>query len=231
MKKTFVLSMLLGNIFANVSFAVNPGSVSQDQLNETVTMLRSEIATSSSSSGNAAPIGPSYSSTCSQPAGNCLIFTTAANMQGDMTIAGDNFFNITQPGSGITGANSICQQEGDARFGAGKSWYAWLSTSSSAAGTDVYQADKHYISQSGSFIAYPGTLLTRLINIIVPGVGTVWTGTNADGTTNPNRCNDWIDDSILFVGLVGAASEINNNWTVVTSSACDIPRKLYCFER
>lgn len=246
--KTLLATAILA--FSIPGFSQNPGTATESQvgtLETQVAQLQALVDRLLASNfllfnTNYAPL-----STCSNSTNpSCLIFTTAATMLGNMTIMYNNQYKISQPStSGITAANSICQQEGDARFGAGRTWKAWLSDSTQEAGTAVYQSTKQYVNIFGATIAAPGELLSSstdplipvLINSISNGLPGSWTGTTPDGKRTAANCNDWSDISDTFRADGGGSDTTDTGWTMNFFEPGNLPcnsrlyRALYCVEQ
>jgi len=59
----------------------------------------------------------------------------------------------------------------------------------------------------------------------------VWTGTEPDGTTAVDRCNNWTSNSSADFGLVGLTGNIDSSWTAFNLFTCDLPSRVYCFQQ
>ena len=194
--------------------------------------------------GGAGFIGPNYNSTCSDSPGECLIFITAAKVDGAMKIeAASNYFDIEQPTlSGIAAANAICAAEAKKRFSTttstSKWWQAWLSSDSQTAGTAVYDSTKAYVNGAGVLVVPPGKLLgtqddVRLLATIAPSVlgAAPWTGTDSEGNVSPKgTCSNWT--STAGEGSFGQSITGTGVWTKrFGTELCNTARELYCFEQ
>lgn len=66
-------------------------------------------------------------------------------------------------------------------------------------------------------------------------VSWVWTGTIPNGTASFSSCRQWTSADASDTGGTGNARRIPQNtpadWTTLGSRPCDIPRRLYCFEK
>ena len=123
-------------------------------------------------------------------------------------------FFITSAGSGdganlggLEGADAICQRLAEAAGATGKTWHAYLSTSTVNARDRIGAGPWHNVK--GALIANnldelhgdanaisKETGLTEAGNPVKgrgdePNQHDILTGTNADGTANENTCGDW----------------------------------------
>ncbi len=164
--------------------------------------------------GGAGFIGPNYNSTCSDSPGECLIFITAAKVDGAMKIeAASNYFDIEQPTlSGIAAANAICAAEAKKRFST--------------------------VNGAGVLVVPPGKLLgtqddVRLLATIASSVlgAAPWTGTDSEGNVSPKgTCSNWT--STAGEGSFGQSITGTGVWTKrFGTELCNTARELYCFEQ
>lgn len=62
----------------------------------------------------------------------------------------------------------------------------------------------------------------------------VWTGTKPDGTAS-SGCADWTSAATNAAGTTGNARRIPqstaSDWTTLGNRPCDVPRRLYCFQK
>jgi hypothetical protein len=138
--------------------------------------------------------------------------------------------------SGIAAADSICNNIADAN---GMPWpgtyKAWLSDSSVEARDRFsgvgpwHRLDGIKVAESATDLA-SGSLLAP-INFTDQGRYIrnwgVWTGSNANGTRNTDRCSDWTADS--GTGRSGRAFFADNQWTDMDTIPCDSDlMRLYC---
>ena len=64
------------------------------------------------------------------------------------------------------------------------------------------------------------------------GVGTVWTGTGADGFHVGDDCSDWTDAGAAGSVAIGTIGTTSSGWTHATLIGCGgFERRLYCFEQ
>jgi len=76
---------------------------------------------------------------------------------------------------------------------------------------------------SGAIFAFP------LQNPISASNVTVWTGLNADWTTNANTCGGWLTSSGM--GVVGAADQADSTSIAMASVTCTMQGAYYCVEQ
>ncbi|HSY25045.1 MAG TPA: DUF1554 domain-containing protein [Polyangiaceae bacterium] len=76
---------------------------------------------------------------------------------------------------------------------------------------------------SGAIFAFP------LQNPISASNVTVWTGLNADWTTNANTCGGWLTSSGM--GVVGAANQVDSTSIAMASVTCTMQGSYYCVEQ
>jgi hypothetical protein len=156
-----------------------------------------------------------------QPADNMSFFVTSANP--------GNGGNL----GGLAGADAHCQALAAAVGAGGKTWHAYLSTSSVDARDRVgdgpwYNADGVMIAANvaelhGANNLDGDTALTETggkPNYLVgdppapaaqPLEHDIMTGTNEDGTANELTCNDWTDGSADSQAMLGHADRMGRN--------------------
>lgn len=160
------------------------------------------------------------------------------------------FVTSTNPGSGgdlggLAGADAHCQALAEAVGAGGKTWRAYLSTSSVDARDRIgdgpwYNADGTMIAANveelhGANNLDGDTALTESggkPNYLVgdppapaaqPLEHDILTGTNDDGTANELTCNDWTDGSADSQAMLGHADRMGrnpglNSWTAIHPS-------------
>ena len=108
---------------------------------------------------------------------------------------------------GIEGADAHCQALAEAAGSTGKTWRAYLSTSTENARDRIgsgpwYNANGQLVARSVDHLHYSNVLLNKQNSITekkgtVNGVGDqpnqhdILTGSNPDGSKNENTCNNW----------------------------------------
>lgn len=146
---------------------------------------------------------------------------------------------------GLAGADNICQTRANA-VSLGGSWKAWLSSSTVSAASRLTHSNKPYrmlnnvnIANDWNSLVTNQVLLTPLNrneNNVAIAASNTWTGTNANGTiaVGTNFCSDWTVTSASPANVVlGLTSNATSWWTRITNvtQACNIARRLYCFEQ
>ena len=138
-------------------------------------------------------------------------------------------FFVTSVGSGdganlggLTGADAHCQALAEAAGSTGKTWHAYLSTNGDG-GVNAkdrigagpwYNANAQLIARSVDHLHYSNVLLTKTNSVTelkgtVNGVGDtpnqhdILTGSNPDGTTSENTCNNWAFNGEGAAAVVG----------------------------
>lgn len=190
---------------------------------------------------------------------NLLIFATAALMAGlagaQQPAANASFFVTSEnPGNGgdfggLAGADAHCQALAEAAGIRGKTFHAYLSTSSVdardrigdgpwynvrgemiAANVDELHGDNNItnetaLDENGDLPDYlelvDGAAVRRNENSLAHDV---LTGTNDDGTRNEATCNDWTNGTADAQGMLGHADRLGraagvNSWTAAHASA------------
>ncbi|MDF1757779.1 MAG: hypothetical protein P1U74_05735 [Legionellaceae bacterium] len=239
-KQQYLMLSLMFFIQCNI-YAIGAGNPIDNRfLQSELSPIRTSIssltsATTTLTSPSGGNVGTEYTSNCTTTGGSCLIFTTGTQVDGAMNIAANsNMFGITAPTTtGVDAGDSICQQEGNARFGSGKTWKSWLSTATENAGTRAYKADKIYFNVSRSTIALAATLLNGyLINPIIGFDGEGFTGTQKDGTASATNCSNWTSNASSDTGQTGEFNgSSEGEWTEDSDKNCDEVTKIYCFEQ
>jgi hypothetical protein len=108
---------------------------------------------------------------------------------------------------GIEGADAHCQALAEAAGTTGKTWHAYLSTSTEDAKDRIgsgpwYNANAQLVARSVDHLHYSNVLLNKANSVTekkgtVNGVGDtpnehdILTGSNPDGTKSENTCNNW----------------------------------------
>ena len=68
-----------------------------------------------------------------------------------------------------------------------------------------------------------------------PSVAWVWTGTQGDGTVDPQTCSSWSSASSTMSGITGNARQLPTptptDWTTLDGRTCDVKRRFYCFQQ
>ncbi|MGH7801211.1 MAG: hypothetical protein ACREOW_11405 [Thermodesulfobacteriota bacterium] len=154
------------------------------------------------------------------------VFVTSQNFNGNL--------------GGLEGADEKCQAAADTAGLAGTDM-AWLSDDNeSPAQRFKTLAVGAYIKTDGATVAGNwGDLTDGTLNRGIDrdedgndlsGLG-VWTGTNVDGSKNPNNCLNWTDGSAANTGLEGLSGATNSIWTALNIPPCSNLTHLYCFEQ
>jgi hypothetical protein len=162
-----------------------------------------------------------------QPADNMSFFVTSANAG-----AGGDL-------GGLSGADAYCDSLASAVGAGGKSWRAYLSTSSVDARDRI--GDGPWYNAAGEMIAadvgglHGDNNLTaetalnekgespNYIGGAQPLEHDILTGTNEDGTASDMTCNDWTDGSADSQAMLGHADRLGrnpgvNSWNAVHAS-------------
>lgn len=138
---------------------------------------------------------------------------------------------------GLSGADAICQQRA-VTAGLSGMYTAWLSTNTVNAKDRI--PDASYYLVGGGLIASNKAELTsgsisspinrtEFGSLAGPNVG-ARTGTNFQGNINTPNCNNWTSGSSSVSGRGGFVNDSNSYWTQGGTSACNLNRRLYCFE-
>lgn len=129
-------------------------------------------------------------------------------------------------------ANGSCA-ESAAQALPGRTWHAWISTSTSNAidgltGGPWRMVDGQLVFElsdllTSSFPQKPAWLSAECY----PAPKSVWTGTNNDGALASSNCGDWT--SIASKGVRGS-SGTSSGWTNSGEDECSMENRFYCFE-
>jgi hypothetical protein len=86
------------------------------------------------------------------------------------------------------------------------------------------------IADTWSSMFGSGAALLKSIGNALGIAGTVWTGTNADGTFSNNTCNGWTNAGGLFGanGEVGDTTKTTNAWIASTTTGCGSKLQYLC---
>jgi hypothetical protein len=159
------------------------------------------------------------------PAANMSFFVTSSNPKGG---------NL----GGLAGADAVCQSLAQAAGAGGKTWHAYLSTSTVDAKTrigngpwfnfkgekiadnvaDLHTADKNKISASTSITekgTTPNYLAVNAQGQAAPAAQPlqhdILTGSNEDGTKNADTCRDWTVGDASAKAMLGHADRLGRN--------------------
>ena len=157
-----------------------------------------------------------------KPAANMGFFVTSANPKGG---------NL----GGLAGADAVCQSLAQAAGVSGKTWHAYLSTSTVDAKSrigngpwynfkgeliaqnvaDLHTADKNKIS-AATALTEKGTAPNYLAGnppaaVAQPLQHDILTGTNEDGTKNADTCKDWTVGDASAKAMLGHADRLGRN--------------------
>jgi Protein of unknown function (DUF1554) len=168
---------------------------------------------------------------CTEPPPVKRVFVTSTTYTGNL--------------GGLAGADAKCQERATAA-GLSGTFKAWLS----AAGTGNSAAERltpatvPYVRVDGAQVAANFTdlvdgLLAAPISLDEFGapfvLNTVWTGTRPDGSSAPDTCASWTDDSFPSInqGEIGRPGATGATWTSGETRGCGgvILRPIYCIEQ
>jgi hypothetical protein len=160
-----------------------------------------------------------------KPAANMGFFVTSSNPKGG---------NL----GGLAGADAVCQSLAQAAGAGGKTWHAYLSTSTVDAKTrigngpwynfkgdliaqnvaDLHTADKNKMSGATSLTekgTAPNYLSTDAKGEVVRPTGDlqhdILTGTKEDGTKDADTCKDWTVGDASAKAMLGHADRLGRN--------------------
>lgn len=146
------------------------------------------------------------------------------------------------PGSfgDILQADATCQTLANTA-GLSGTFQAWLSDSTQSPSTRSTQAGQPYRDAVGGVVANDWAdltdgVLSKPINLNETGAfvsgSLVWTNTAPDGTVDGSEhCADWSDGTSGSSGGYGSSSSPNSNWTDLSTTTCDVLRRLYCIQQ
>lgn len=142
---------------------------------------------------------------------------------------------------GVLGADQKCQQFAtDANLGG--NWKAWISDSNQSASDRLFHSTEPYV------LSFDQTLIANNWDDLTDGsiqnqfnktqTGTnlggksVWTGTNANGASNANTCQNWTSsNSTVSTGRRGKTDQTTQQWTTENNAGCAAQNHLYCIEQ
>jgi len=159
------------------------------------------------------------------------VFLSSAEGNGDLSSWSDAV------GTGLEAGDAICQARADS-VGLEGTFIAWLSDSSTNA-IDRLTSNGPWVRLDGVKIANDisefnnGELFTsiNLSEMNTYHIGSnVWTGTDNYGIKKNDTCNDWMDGSGSYSGVVGHSSNVERYWSEYFTPPCSYQYRLYCFE-
>jgi len=165
-----------------------------------------------------------YAAIAQSPAANMSFFVTSSNPKGG---------NL----GGLAGADQVCQSLAKTAGAGGKTWRAYLSTSTVDAKSrigngpwynfkgeliaqslaDLHTADKNKISgttaltEKGTAPNYLAAKDGNVAPIAQPLQHDILTGTNEDGTKNADTCRDWTVGDASAKAMLGHADRLGRN--------------------
>jgi hypothetical protein len=166
-----------------------------------------------------------YSAVAQSPSANMSFFVTSSNPKGG---------NL----GGLAGAEQVCQSLAKTAGAGGKTWHAYLSTSTVDAKSrigngpwynfkgeliaqnlaDLHTADKNKISATTSLTekgTTPNYLAVNAQGQAAPAAQPlqhdILTGTNEDGTKNADTCKDWTVADGSAKAMLGHADRLGRN--------------------
>ena len=157
----------------------------------------------------------------------------AANMSFFVTSSNPKGGNL----GGLAGADQVCQSLAQTAGAGGKTWHAYLSTSTVDAKTrigngpwynykgeliaqnvaDLHTADKNKISgttaltEKGTTPNYLAMVDGKPAPAAQPLQHDILTGTNEDGTKNADTCNNWTSGDASAKAMLGHADRLGRN--------------------
>jgi len=165
-----------------------------------------------------------YAAIAQSPAANMSFFVTSSNPKGG---------NL----GGLAGADQVCQSLAKTAGAGGKTWRAYLSTSTVDAKSrigngpwynfkgeliaqslaDLHTADKNKISgetaltEKGTVPNYLKMVDGKAAPAVQPLQHDILTGTNEDGTKNADTCNNWTVGDASAKAMLGHADRLGRN--------------------
>ena len=151
---------------------------------------------------------------------------------------------------GVAGADLRCNQRAQAAGLPGQ-YLAWISQSEGlmAATLRLHHATVRYVRVDAVQVANNWTDLTNgnldapidrdelgqpvaLMDLgVCPQTGAVWTGTEPNGTPDPDDCAGWTTTAADDRAQIGLLQRQNEGWTASCNLNCDMTARLYCLEQ
>lgn len=165
--------------------------------------------------------------------GAFIVFVTSTEHDGDL--------------GGLAGGDQICNSRAAAAGMRGRTFVAWLSTSSVDARDRLSEPPAGRLGQVDGWVRTDGAFVAASIADLTDGNisglidrdefgaqqedQNVWTGTTFDGKALESDCSNWTTASASFFARVGyTGGLIDGDWTNVASQNCNLTARLYCFE-
>ncbi len=166
------------------------------------------------------------------PEGN-IAFHSHSDGTGDFS----TWSEAAQGTTGIEAADSICN---NLAAGSGLPWQgsykAWVSDGTITAPDRLtsdgpwYRPDGIQVAESKADLL-DGSVFSAIVQSntgLYRAFQLIWTGTNADGSLNPNNCSGWTSEAGM--GSLGRATDTNTAWTESGQLSCDQTSfRIYCF--
>jgi hypothetical protein len=166
-------------------------------------------------------LGAVYNAVAQSPAANMSFFVTSSNPKGG---------NL----GGLAGADAVCQSLAQAAGAGGKTWHAYLSTSTVDAKSRI--GNGPWVNSKGQQIAAnvadlhsPNNKISAATALTEKGTAPnylagnppapvaqplqhdILTGTNEDGTKNADTCKDWTVGDASAKAMLGHADRMGRN--------------------
>lgn len=141
-------------------------------------------------------------------------------------------------GAGMTAqerADGHCQKEANVyvKFPdlAGRTWKAWLCSSTSDAVDRLPAGEARWIGPDGETVFATRASVAGGAPLRPIGDGPAWTGCQADGRRNgATRCAEWVSNADVDTAAAGDAASTSSSWANAGERSCGMQASIYCFE-
>jgi hypothetical protein len=155
------------------------------------------------------------------PSQDLVMFVTSTDYSGNL--------------GGISGADSVCNSRALAA-GLSGAFVAWISDSSNQA-IDRLTSNGPWKWRNGTTV-FANKLGIPNSEVIAPfdefgnflSSDNSWTGSESDGTVNPDNCLNWTSSNSGIIGMEGDFGPGVGLWSKKGTGTCDNLRKLICFQ-
>ncbi len=166
------------------------------------------------------------------------IFVTSGTTDGKFNVptGGAAAADLTCLDSAVNSSQTVISEE--------LKWRAIVSTSTKSAASSLQILGKvratdvptYTVVANNAAELWSGTLLTYIGNDEngAPSADPlmVWTGTLGDGSTAPQTCNDWTNNTIAQSAIVGDPGAFDNTWIgIVATETCNSAQHVYCISQ
>lgn len=130
---------------------------------------------------------------------------------------------------GLSGADAICQANATSNGYSG-TWIAFLSDSTTSIASRLTNMKYPVVRANDGLLIDPSNLFDGFLDggVALSPSRHVWTGSNVNGTSHSDNCNNWTANAYPAYGQYGQGDEYDDWWISYSNRACNNTYKLIC---